>query len=91
MDRRLLEPATGRLGPRSRYLQSSVRPAFRDKILGTAKTHGHAVDWTTGEIVPGIELRQGDPYISFRSEPGYVDAIDGQWGDLVDPALLDGQ
>jgi hypothetical protein len=72
-------------------IQSSVRPAFRDKILGTVKAHGRAVDWTTGEVVPGIELRQGDPYISFRSESGYVDAIAGQWYDLVGPALLDGE
>lgn len=72
-------------------IQESVRPAFRDKILGTVKVHGQAVDDSTGEIVPGIELRLGDPYISFRSEHGYVDAIAGQWHDLVGPALLDGE
>ena len=71
-------------------IQQSIRPAFREKILSTVKAHGQAVDDSTGEIVPGIELRQGNPYISFRSEPGYVDAITGQWNKLVDPALLDG-
>jgi len=40
-----------------------VRPAFLDKLLAQAKADGAAVDPRTGEVVPGIDVRQGDPKI----------------------------
>lgn len=56
-------------------IAESVRPAYRDQLLASAKRHGQAVDETTGELVPGVELRTGNPYLSFRSQPGYEQAI----------------
>jgi hypothetical protein len=72
-------------------IEQTIRPAFRTKILDTAKKHGEAVDLSTGEVVPGIELRHGDPYISFRSEPGYQEVVAERWHEIVGPRLLDGE
>jgi hypothetical protein len=71
-------------------IEQTIRPAFRTKILDSAKKYGEAVDPTTGEVVPGIELRHGDPYISFRSEPGYQQLVAERWHEIVGPRLLDG-
>lgn len=67
-----------------------VRPAFRDKILSTAKRYGEAIDPTSGEFVPGVGLREGDPYISYRAEPGSQEIISARWHDIAGPSLLDG-
>lgn len=69
-------------------IEPTVRPAFREKLLSSAKTHGLAVDETTGEVIPGIELTTGEPYISFRSERGSQELIAAHWHEIAGPALL---
>jgi len=71
-------------------IEPAIRPAFRTKLLDTAKKYGEAIDLSTGEVVPGIELRHGDPFISFRSEPGYQQVVAERWHELAGPRLLDG-
>lgn len=71
-------------------IETTVRPAFRDKVLASAKTHGTAVDTTTGEVIPGVELRTGNPYITFRSERGYQEVVAARWQEIAGPALLMG-
>lgn len=67
-----------------------VRPAFREKILSTAKRFGDAIDPATGEFVPGIGFRESDPYITYRAEPGSQEVIAARWHDIAGPSLLDG-
>lgn len=43
-----------------------VRPAFRDRLLATATRLGDPVDSETGEVIPGVEISQGDPYLTVR-------------------------
>lgn len=70
-------------------IAESVRPAFRDKLLETVKRHGEAVDESTGEIVPGIELSVGNPYLSFRAQAGCDEAIAANLPELVGHVLLE--
>jgi len=72
-------------------IQPTVRPAFLARIFDSLKTHGAPVDVRTGEVIPGIEARHGDPYVSFRSEPGYQEIVAKRWHELVGPRLLDGE
>lgn len=72
-------------------IELTVRPAFRDKVLASAKTHGVAVDERTGEIIPGVELRTGQSYISFRSEKGFQEVVAARWPELIGRSLLDGE
>lgn len=46
----------------------SVNPAFLTQIERAAKTVGAPID-AAGEVIPGLELQQGDPYVSVRRAP----------------------
>lgn len=49
----------------------TVDPAFLDRLKEVARKRGVAIDSDTGEVVPGIEVTAGEPYISLRpSEAG---------------------
>jgi hypothetical protein len=41
-----------------------VRPGYAEQLLRHMTAAGRAVDPGTGEVVPGIEFRQGEPYIT---------------------------
>lgn len=43
-----------------------VDPAFLGRILNVATRLGVAVDTETGEVIPGIEITQGEPFPSLR-------------------------
>lgn len=43
----------------------TVRPAFRDRLLAHAARTGDPVD-EQGEVMPGVEIAQGDPYLNVR-------------------------
>jgi hypothetical protein len=45
----------------------SINPAYLKKLEDRAKTFGAAVD-DGGEVVPGVELVDGSPYVSVRKE-----------------------
>lgn len=47
---------------------SSPNPAYLRQLEERARSLGHAVD-SCGELVPGVELVQGDPYVSVRKQP----------------------
>lgn len=69
-------------------IEENVRPAYRDRVLNSAKTHGEAVDETSGEIIPGVALRTGDPYLSYRGEPDSDALIAAHWRELIPAALM---
>lgn len=45
-----------------------VRPATRKKLLDAATAAGDdvPVDTTTGEVIPGVEMADGDPHVTVR-------------------------
>jgi hypothetical protein len=47
-----------------------VRDAFTKKLLDGATAAGEPVDALTGEVVPGVELVAGDPYLMVRPAAG---------------------
>lgn len=61
----------------------SVRASFQSKILNDAKYYGQAVDVTTGELVPGVELTVGEPYITVRLADGADEKIAAHWDEAV--------
>lgn len=42
-------------------ITESVNPAFVEVLKRQAKVHGHAFDHDTGEVIPGIGLRESSP------------------------------
>jgi hypothetical protein len=62
-----------------------VRGNAQKKILDYAKAAGRPIDRETGEIIPGIEIRDSRPYVSIRFRPGGADAVADAWlaGDLT--------
>lgn len=44
----------------------SVKVAFRERLLHRATKAGDPVDVETGEAIPGMAMRQGDPYLVTR-------------------------
>lgn len=71
-------------------IEPQVRPAFRAKIIETTKSYGVAIDPSTCEVVPGVELRTGDPFISFRPARGYQQIVADRWEEIAGPSLLRG-
>jgi hypothetical protein len=47
-------------------IREVVEPAYIDALKKLAVEHGAAVDETTGEVIPGIEVDTGDPSVSAR-------------------------
>lgn len=43
---------------------TTVRPAFRSKLIEHAKKIGEAVDPDSGEVVPGVQVSFGDPHLA---------------------------
>jgi hypothetical protein len=63
-----------------------VRPAYEALLVNAAKQLGVAIDATTGEEVPGIGVRQGDPFPSVRMAKDADEAIAEAWqnGELTE-------
>jgi hypothetical protein len=63
-----------------------VRPAYEALLTSAAKQMGEAVDATTGEVVPGIEVRQGDPYTTVRLAGDAEEQVAAAWksGELAE-------
>ena len=77
--------------------ETVIRDSYLKKLLDTAKAEGRAIDPLTGELVPGITVRDSVPYVSVRMKPGGKDAIIAAWRagqltgiDLVAPEAIEG-
>lgn len=73
---------------RPEELVESVNPTFVDYLKGQAKTHGEPVYAPTGEIVPGIELREGAPSFLPQPDPQMVPVIRAKLAELIGSGLL---
>lgn len=47
----------------------TVRASAREKFLKDAAAAGEPVNPATGEVIPGVEIREGDPYLVTRPTP----------------------
>ena len=68
-------------------ITEAVREPFRSNLLDSAKEYGVAVDKKTGEVIPGVELRTGNPSISWRGEHGWEQVVFARWQELARTVL----
>ncbi|MET0415797.1 MAG: hypothetical protein ABW022_07230 [Actinoplanes sp.] len=47
-------------------LVQAVRDSFAKKLLDVASAAGEPVDAVTGEVIPGVEIVAGEPYLTVR-------------------------
>lgn len=76
--------------------ETVIRGSYLEKLLDTAKAEGRAIDPLTGELVPGITVKDRTPFISVRFKPGGREAIIAAWRagqltgiDLVAPEAIE--
>ncbi|OLT14487.1 hypothetical protein BJF79_49015 [Actinomadura sp. CNU-125] len=65
-----------------------VKPDFIDRMLAFARQTGSVVDPATGEVIPGLLVREGDPHPMVTLERDAADLVarawqDGQLGELL--------
>lgn len=53
----------------------AVRPAFRAALLDAAKAAGAAVDVRTGEPLPGVSVRDGEPFLTVKPDADGLHAL----------------
>lgn len=85
---KLTDPAAFTAWVAARYpgeLMQVVREAFTQKILAGATAAEAPVDVATGEVVPGVELVAGEPYVTVRPS---ADARDRMRETLLSSGLL---
>lgn len=66
---KLTDPAAFTAWVAERYpseMVQAVRGSFTGKVLEQATALGEAVDQATGEVIPGVEIVTGDPYVTVR-------------------------
>lgn len=80
-----------------------VKPGFAERILAHARRAGEPIDPETGEIVPGVTVKDGDPYPLVRLESDAAQLVSAAWqsdedgilrellGGLVQPAIEGGE
>lgn len=76
-----------------------VNPGFQERILSYARQAGEPVDPATGESVPGVAVKEGDPYPTTRLNADAAELVAKAWQDgslaelvaaLVQPAIEGG-
>ena len=58
-----------------------INPEFTARLTSAARKNGVAVDAETGEIVPGIEVAQGEPYPMVKLAEDARAAVAEAWRD----------
>lgn len=69
----------------------SVRSSFVNAMKESAKEYGAAVVESTGEVVPGIELCESDPYVMVRPASGAGEAIESRWQEVLGELMPGGE
>jgi hypothetical protein len=60
-------------------VEQRVRDAYRSQLLAAASAAGAPVDPNTGELIPGVEVADGSPYIKTTFTPGGRERIAAAW------------
>lgn len=63
---------------------TTVRKPFEDRLLSDMVHEG--CDPKTGAVIPGVEVREGDPYLMVRPTPEGKEWVQNQFG-LILPAI----
>ena len=78
-------------------VEVKVRDSFLKKILDAAAAEGRPVDAATGEVIPGITVKDTTPFLSVRFKDGGRAAIVAAWRagqlagiDVVGPLAIPG-
>lgn len=66
---------------RPEEIRETISPLLRAQILGDAASAGQAIDPATGEIIPGVTVRQGESYARVSAADGSEAAIAAAWAD----------
>lgn len=69
-------------------LVQSVNPAYVEYLKSQVREHGHAFDVTTGEIIPGVEMREGSPSYLPQPDPVMVPVLRARLAELIGHGLL---
>jgi hypothetical protein len=70
-------------------LVKSVNPAFLEHLKAQVRKHGHAFDPTTGEIIPGVEMREAAPSYLPQPDPQMVPVVRAKFAELIGNGLLE--
>lgn len=57
----------------------AVRQSYLNKVLADAKHYGQGVDTATGELIPGVDVVQGNPYVTVKLTDDAADLISANW------------
>lgn len=76
--------------PTEVYTVEAVRPSFVAKLLDAARSAGSPAEVISGEVVPGIDVTQGDPYpmVRLTADADAVVSVAWQAGRLPLPATF---
>jgi len=74
--------------PEEVQVSESVTPAFISYLLEQTKKHGAPVYEATGEIVPGIEMRTGNPSFLPQVDDDLVPLIKARLAEFVSKGYL---
>ena len=69
-------------------LVQSVNPAYIEALKLQVKSHGHAFDPTTGEVIPGVEMAFGNPSFLPQPDKNMVPMIQAKLAELIAGGLL---
>jgi hypothetical protein len=61
----------------------SVRESYLKRIKDDAKHYGGPVDPATGEVIPGMEVTSGDPYVVVSLGDGADGLIADHWPEIM--------
>lgn len=74
--------------PEEVQVSESVTPAFIAYLMDQTKKHGAPVYEATGEIVPGIEMRTGNPSFLPQVDADLVPLIKARFAEFVSKGYL---
>lgn len=74
--------------PEEVQVSESVTPAFLAYLMDQTKKHGEPVYEATGEIVPGIEMRLGNPSFLPQVDEAQVPVIRARLAEFVSKGYL---
>lgn len=67
----------------------SVNSAFIEFLKTQVRKHGYAFDVTSGEIIPGIELREGSPSYRPTVDKAQLPMLRARLSEIISQALLE--
>lgn len=67
----------------------SIRVSFMKHLKEQVRKHGYAFDVTSGEVIPGIELREGSPSYRPTVDETQLPLLRSRFSEIISQALLE--